>query len=83
MIAHALTDPFGKPGLGWEFVPGGMPFVQRRRAVGLGQSVEMGELEACLVHLGQHGGGWRGGCMVEGHAMIETTLLIGTRIEQG
>ena len=36
----------------------------------------MGELEAGLVHLGEHGVGWRRRGMVEGDALVEGTPLL-------
>ena len=83
VIAHALADALGEPLLLGELVPGRVPLVQRRGAVGLGQPVEMGELEARLVHLGEHGGGRRRRGMVEGDAMAERAPLLLGRVEQG
>ena len=45
VIAHALADALVEPILGRKLVPGGMPLIQRGGTVGLGQAVEMGQLE--------------------------------------
>ncbi len=42
----------------------------------------MGELEARLVHLGEHGGGRRRGGVVEGDAVVERAPLLFGRVEQ-
>ncbi len=82
VIAHALADALLQPLLDGQLVPGGVPLVQGGGAVGLGQPVEMGQLEARLVHLGEHGGGRRCGGMVEGDAVVEVALLLGRGAEQ-
>ena len=82
VIAHALADAFGQSFLVRKLVPGGVPFIQRRGAVSLGQPVEVGQLETRFVHLGEHGGGRGRGGVVESDAMAEVAPLLGRRVEE-
>ena len=65
-----------------EMVPVAMPFIDDGRAIGFGQTIEMDNLEACLLHAGKDGfGRWRSGG-VEGHCVRKLALVCCWRIEQ-
>jgi len=55
-----LAGPQAGVGVGVEVVPGGVPLADHYRAVGLGETVEMGDLAAELLHAAQDGWGGRG-----------------------
>ncbi len=60
-VARRPGAPSSGAAGGVERVPVGLPFVDDRRAVGLGQAVEMGDVEAVIGHGGEHRFGRRRG----------------------
>jgi len=76
--------PLGQALLGGQIVPLVVPFVNGGGAVGLGQAVEMGELEAGLGHGAEHGLRRRGRGVVEGDEMsLEVVVSGGAGVLEG
>ena len=82
MIANPLTRLQVRLALGIERVPLVLPVVDDRGSIDLGQSVEMGDLEAGLAHRLEHGRGRRGGGGEEAHDVRQRPPLVVARVEQ-